>query len=340
MSPPFSAAGLAMFFGHHLKPGSKLKVADACHRGAEVLLVTSACLAGDADRPATLKVHDPSGRTLSVCSLSPSTRRFARLDLRLDIGGTGGFVLEAVGAAIDLIGFAEPEPELDSKAPSKSAAAPAVAASPAPAAAPAPAAKKDPPAVQQQTKKPIQASGGAAAKTSGDSGAAQPRDFIPTKKFAGAKAGMVFKLGKQGLGYYKDTYVRPAAGDKRKADSAPAASAPPPSKKITLAGGLKYEVVKAASANANKARRGQRVQMKYDGRLAANGRRFDKGTIRFKLGAGEVIQGWDIGIDGMAVGEQRRLLIPSGMAYGRSGAPPDIPPNATLTFDVELLKIN
>jgi len=80
------------------------------------------------------------------------------------------------------------------------------------------------------------------------------------------------------------------------------------------------------------------VKVRYDGRLAKNGKRFDKGVINFKLGKGEVIQGWDEGVKGMLRGEQRRLLIPSKMAYGPRGAPPDIPPNADLTFDVELLQ--
>lgn len=59
----------------------------------------------------------------------------------------------------------------------------------------------------------------------------------------------------------------------------------------------------------------------------------------FHLGAGEVIPGWDQGLVGMKVGGTRILTIPPGMAYGARGAPPDIPPNSTLLFEVELLEV-
>jgi len=102
-----------------------------------------------------------------------------------------------------------------------------------------------------------------------------------------------------------------------------------------LKGGLSFETLK--KGNGPQATPGKTVQVRYDGRLAKNGKRFDKGAIKFRLGKGEVISGWDQGVNGMKVGEQRRLLIPAKLGYGARGAPPDIPAHADLIFEVELL---
>jgi FK506-binding nuclear protein len=59
----------------------------------------------------------------------------------------------------------------------------------------------------------------------------------------------------------------------------------------------------------------------------------------FKLGTGEVIKGWDIGVDGMRVGGERRIIVPSNLAYGAK-AMPGIPGNSELTFDIKMLSIN
>lgn len=104
---------------------------------------------------------------------------------------------------------------------------------------------------------------------------------------------------------------------------------------VTLKGGLKYTIVR--EGNGPVATNGRRVNVRYVGCLASNGKQFDKGSIRFRLGGGEVIQGWDMGVAGMRVREARRLLIPAHLGYGRRGAPPAIPPNAALAFEVELL---
>jgi FKBP-type peptidyl-prolyl cis-trans isomerase len=99
------------------------------------------------------------------------------------------------------------------------------------------------------------------------------------------------------------------------------------------------------------AKPGQRVSVHYTGWLydeAApehKGAKFDSSRDRgmpfeFPLGAGQVIQGWDQGVQGMKVGGRRTLVIPPQLGYGAHGAGNVIPPNATLVFDVELLGVN
>ena len=89
---------------------------------------------------------------------------------------------------------------------------------------------------------------------------------------------------------------------------------------------------------------GQQVSVHYEGKLT-DGTVFDASRPRgqpftFTLGKGQVIKGWDQGVEGMAVGEIRRLTIPPEMGYGARGAGGVIPPNATLVFEVELLAVN
>lgn len=88
---------------------------------------------------------------------------------------------------------------------------------------------------------------------------------------------------------------------------------------------------------------GKSVKVHYTGTLT-NGSKFDSSLDRgqpfgFKLGAGQVIKGWDQGIAGMKVGGKRRLEIPAALAYGARGFPPVIPPNSDLVFEVELLGV-
>lgn len=105
--------------------------------------------------------------------------------------------------------------------------------------------------------------------------------------------------------------------------------------------GLEIKYLKAGKPNGKVATAGRRVGMRYVGKLA-NGKQFDasgKRTFTFRLGVGEVIKGWDAGVQGMKVGEKRRLTVPPKLGYGAKGAPPTIPGNATLIFDVECVEV-
>ncbi|OGA99898.1 MAG: peptidylprolyl isomerase [Burkholderiales bacterium RIFCSPHIGHO2_12_FULL_69_20] len=116
----------------------------------------------------------------------------------------------------------------------------------------------------------------------------------------------------------------------------------------TTASGLQYD--DTTPGTGAEAAAGQRVTVHYTGWLhdptAANGRgkKFDSSKdrgdpFRFHLGAGQVIAGWDEGVQGMKVGGTRVLLIPAELGYGERGAGGVIPPNATLVFEVDLISV-
>lgn len=117
-------------------------------------------------------------------------------------------------------------------------------------------------------------------------------------------------------------------------------------KMITTDSGLKYEIL-TEGKGTDTPEPGQTVTVHYTGWLDNNGEKgfkfdssVDRGTpFKFTIGVGQVIKGWDEGVASMKIGEKRKLIIPSDLGYGTTGAGGIIPGNATLIFEVELLKI-
>jgi FKBP-type peptidyl-prolyl cis-trans isomerase len=104
--------------------------------------------------------------------------------------------------------------------------------------------------------------------------------------------------------------------------------------------GLQYWDIKVGTGA--EAHNGQKVKVHYTGWLTT-GKKFDSSVggapFAFRIGAGDVIKGWDEGVAGMKVGGKRQLRIPPDLAYGQKGYPGVIPPNATLVFDVQLVDV-
>jgi FKBP-type peptidyl-prolyl cis-trans isomerase len=125
--------------------------------------------------------------------------------------------------------------------------------------------------------------------------------------------------------------------DAKKADGPTAVTGKP----ITTSSGLQYWDIKKGSGALAQA--GKEVTVHYTGWLT-DGKEFDSSRdagepIKFKLGTGQVIKGWDEGIAGMKVGGKRQLRIPPQLGYGQRGFGSTIPANSTLVFDVELMGV-
>jgi peptidylprolyl isomerase len=132
--------------------------------------------------------------------------------------------------------------------------------------------------------------------------------------------------------------VQPAAGegDLDRKPKVPKGKGKPPSQLV---------VQDLIVGKGKKATSGDVVSVRYVGVLFDNGKQFDaswkggKGqTFQFPLGGGQVIPGWDQGVAGMKEGGRRKLIIPPDLAYGAQGFPPKIPADATLIFDIDLVK--
>lgn len=122
----------------------------------------------------------------------------------------------------------------------------------------------------------------------------------------------------------------------------PSSHATPKEASMSNTTGLQITDVKEGTGPVASA--GDRVEVQYTGWLQ-NGTKFDSSRDRnepfnFILGRAQVIKGWDQGVAGMKVGGERKLIIPPDLAYGSRGAGGVIPPDATLTFDVELLAVH
>ncbi len=114
-------------------------------------------------------------------------------------------------------------------------------------------------------------------------------------------------------------------------------------------GSAPYSATDLTVGTGAEAANGRRLTVNYAGWLYSASAADNKGTLfdtsvgrspfSFTLGAGQVIRGWEQGVPGMKVGGVRRLVLPPDLAYGSAGAPPSIPGNATLVFEVALLDV-
>jgi FKBP-type peptidyl-prolyl cis-trans isomerase len=151
----------------------------------------------------------------------------------------------------------------------------------------------------------------------------------------------------QALGEAAPSTVSPPAAKEKSTDTAKLAAmktAPATAKgeTKTTPGGVKYETLKEGTGP--ELQPGQNASIHYEGTLES-GKTFDSSRrrgapLKAAIGVMPLIKGWEEGIPGMKVGEVRKLIIPPQLGYGHAGKGPDIPPEATLVFEVELMSID
>ena len=290
-----------------------------------------------------LSASTGSGSKVVLCSLS-AARPHVSLDLAAAIGKKTVFTLSTVptSAAADakyvvhLSGFS-----------SEAAAAPA-----APAAAASKAALATPKAAAEKRK--------AAATEDSPAAASKQSQQKKSKTADNQTASTPAKKQQQSSDIDDDdeegdddedepAAAAPAPTPKAKQASTPstpttptAAGAPKKLAIVSLKNGLKLQDTKIGTGKEAVDR--SAVGIRYRGTLASNGKMFDSNMprgqpLRFKIGGGDVIAGFEQGTKGMKVGGTRTVVIPAHLGYGARGAPPDIPPNATLVFDLELVSV-
>lgn len=188
---------------------------------------------------------------------------------------------------------------------------------------------------------------------------AKKRRFVPCASYDGSRSGYVFKRDHLGVGYYLDSVQK---GGPQPLTSTAVSSSPPASavtirddkkspvrtrdklnQRVTLDNGLEYAMMKRGEQGGPFVKRGSLVTMKYKGWLTSRdggqGDMFDSGRFTFTVGRGEAIRGFDVGVMSMRQGDVRRLFVPSHLGYGARGSPPQIPRNADLLFEVELVRV-
>ncbi|KAL2044978.1 hypothetical protein N7G274_002753 [Stereocaulon virgatum] len=198
------------------------------------------------------------------------------------------------------------------------------------------------PKLSKKQLKKLKNNAGKAVETAAEGKGSKKEDSV-----AGAKDSPVAK-GDKKVQFAKNLEQGPAASqsttkldsDKSESETGNKDSKPKASSSVKTIQGVKIDDKKLGSGPA--AKKGNKVGMRYIGKLK-DGKVFDankKGKpFTFTVGSGDVIKGWDIGVTGMSVGGERRIVIPAELAYGKKQMP-GIPANSELTFDLKVLKIN